>query len=1429
MFGRKIGTLQKLIDTATVPDSGVKWKHVLEYLEDHCDEIDDAPDLPFDSPLPSHFVACSELKAELRHDRSSGESLLRNVLHKIPPEICAALCQLGPSVLRATCPRDRLPIQYACRYPVSPQLDEVIVILAKACPESLIHRDHLGQTAVHYLFLHHAPQRSPALVASLCSHVLTIASSDRDCADDESRRDFPLPPFPSSGSAAVVHDAVDGSLPLHYAVMNGASLRTIHVLLQAHPASQSLTDRYGRTALHRYLGAGSLGDDAKDVSGEPWSGEPWWRHPISKELVQMLTSSRVARTTDCLGRTPLHWACVFVAYNYFHDSNHLPIQALQSVLASHVGQLATRDAAMQTPLMVLFGTMNHLQRTKKPKTTHYSLIEGGLPAFTPSSSLMDLLLKHPDDSAAVNIATLEDSIGRLPLHLAVECAVDLPTIEVLLQYFPNALVHATEEMKVPLHSAFTPFAAPRQSAALISLLLQQYEAGTHGTVIDGRLGLKMEDSSGMYPLHYVVKNKACLNIIELIMEKYPQAALQVGPANDLPAHNILTEPLLSIACGSQASSDDNPLSEASYEEYDVASKKSTLLLRPLTAEPRTLMLADSQFGMLPLHLTAMFEALPYANLLRMLQLNPDAALHYSTHGRHAYSPLDLHDMRQPRFRGTQDEWQHIRELLYSFGPTLGSHRHRQGLLSQCVRLIVDELNGNGAFHLDQGNIKEECETDLEISHSLSNLVLGSVPESRVVIPKQLKRSHNATATKQSTHVADDGPDLDIVPNSSSIYDEENTKLDYDLPTDADAGSTTGSEDSHSQDEYLSSDGDDDEEEIDYQDEIEDLPYQKRLAKKKKKRRGVPTDEGHTTNVDLLFEEAKSRANTEKRELVNGSGKEVDDYTGPPNNSSWSPTAHQKPRFISEVAFRLWTFFSLYCDLHNPNDNYSMQVGEILEEIDFDTAQTLSTMSLPPFAAVYFPPNESLFGSTFRDRASPKCRELIYKTCYFLGKYEFDKEDDILIHRSDDGSSLLVQAFEWIFTTETETDARRPGISEEQIWTSGELPADVGATFSYWKRPVWMKFTKRLTEYRTEVEHRAIFDIPADGGPCPHVGVSPLLSYYSAMSSERKQDRIYKHDTGDNRFKSLTLYGRRNSSQVKQHELTLKDYPFALVYPASSRGTLHEYLMEYGPLELDEIRSLARNLLHTLSFLHDKGFVHGQVTTRNICLCGYGEAKQWCLQSLSCLTKMTDCTFFGSIKHDGFIPFNLESLPPEFFVSLSPSEYQIYKRYWSQVEKLFGVQIAASALQPVLDFKKGTFNVGRCFFESQAQDTGALPSLPYALALSNRRLDFWALGYLIFTLMSGISNLDQITRQHIDDEELEHTIYEHILDPLAQDFLVWVLATKADPTITCETILSHPFLDPSALNRAKIIGARTKKALQMKQKRMQEMERNHEKA
>lgn len=1425
MFGRKIGTLQRLIDAAALQDSGVKWKHVLEYLEDHCDEVEVAPEISFESPLPPHFVACSELKAELRHDRATGESLLRNVIHKIPPEICAALCQLGPSALIASCPRELIPIQYACRYPVNPQLDEVIIIMAKACPESLIHRDHFGRTALHYLFLHHAAERSPTIIASLCSHVLkTITASERDCADDETRRNFPLPAIPLTGSAAVVHDAVDGCLPLIYAIMNGASLRTIHVLLQAYPASQSLTDRYGRTALHRYLGAGSLGEDCRHISGEPWSGQPWWSHPISKELVEMLTSSRVARTTDSVGRNPLHWACVFVAYNYFHDTHHVSIKVIQLVLASHVGQLATRDAKMQTPLMVLLGTMSHLQRTEQAKSTVYDMEEGGPPAFRPSPSLMDLLLKHPDDSAAINIATLEDSMGRLPLHLAVQCSVDLPTLELLLKYFPNALIHATEEMKVPLHCAFTPFAAPRQTSESISLLLQQYEAGTHGTLIDGRLGLKMEDASGMYPLGYAVKNRSCLKIIELIMEKYPQAALQVGPVNDLPAHNILTDALISISCGYQASSDGESLSDASQEEFAVASKKSTLLLRPLTADPRTLMLADSHFGMLPLHLALMFEALPYANLLRMLQLNPDAALHYSTHSRHAYSPLDLHDMRQSRFRDTQEEWSHIRELLYSFGPTLGSHRHRQGLLSQCVRLIVDELNGTGTYHLGHGHEKEGCEADLEIPHSLSNLVLSSDPESRVVIPKEFKRSHNVT--QHFTCVADDQFALDIVPNSSSIYDEENTKLDYDLPTEADAGSTTASEDSHSKDEYLSSD-DDEEEEIDYQDEIEDFPYQKRLAKKKKKRRGVPTEESHTANVDLLFEEAKKRANHKKHDDLDDP--EVEDAVDSPKKSCLSLKSHPRPRFISEVAFRLWTFFSLYCDPQNPNDNYAVQVGEILEGVDFQTVQTLVTLPLPLFAASYFPTSESFFGSTFREMANPKCRELIYKAFYFLGKYEFDKDDDILVHRSDGGSSLLVRAFEWIFTTETQTEASRPGISEEQIWTSGELPADVGTTFNCWKRPIWIKFTKKLAEYRAEVDHRAILDIPVDGLSYPHTGFSPLLSHYSATSSERKQDRVYKHDTGDERFKSLTLYGSRKSSLIKQHEVPLKDYSYALIYPASSRGTLHEYMMEYGPLELDEIRSLGRLLAETMSSLHDKGFVHGQMTTKNICLCGYGEAKQWCLQTLSSLTRISDDSFFGSIKPDGFVPFAVESLPPEMFASLSPPEFRTYKEYWSLVEKLYGIQIVGSPFEPVPDLNTGAFSVVKCFFDAQAQGTQVLPSLPYTLVLSNPRLDFWALGNLLFTLISGRSLLSQNPRGPCDDETAEVTICEHITDPLAQDLLLCLLETKPNQTVSFKTFLSHPFFDSSSPNRAKVIGDRTTKASEMKRERMQKMEKMYEKS
>jgi hypothetical protein len=134
----------------------------------------------------------------------------------------------------------------------------------------------------------------------------------------------PLPEIPPPNekeeipqSAAIVHDSCHGAIPLHYAVMQGASKEVLRALIEDYPGSTAVGDRRGRTALAWYLGAGSLMESKKtNVCGEVNDSNvtPWWHTRLSIQLIQLLISSKAARMVDRdTNRTPLHWACHFFA------------------------------------------------------------------------------------------------------------------------------------------------------------------------------------------------------------------------------------------------------------------------------------------------------------------------------------------------------------------------------------------------------------------------------------------------------------------------------------------------------------------------------------------------------------------------------------------------------------------------------------------------------------------------------------------------------------------------------------------------------------------------------------------------------------------------------------------------------------------------------------------------------------------------------------------------------------------------------------------------------------------------------------------------------------------------------------------------------------------------------------------------------------
>jgi hypothetical protein len=319
---------------------------------------------------------------------------------------------------------------------------------------------------------------------------------------------------------------------------------------------------------------------------------------------------------------------------------------------------------------------------------------------------------------------------------------------------------------------------------------------------------------------------------------------------------------------------------------------------------------------------------------------------------------------------------------------------------------------------------------------------------------------------------------------------------------------------------------------------------------------------------------------------------------------------QQPDNMSDVALRIWTFFVLYCDPNNPNDNYVKQISDIIDEIKFSTVENLASIAIPPYGYSYLQ-DEYRKGLSFRDVASPKCRELIHKTCFFVGRYDLSLEQlqqqenstSLLVHRSMDGSTVTIRAIEWIFTTEEATAARDTRVAVANIWATGEIPSDVAVTFRSQKRPVWITFTKQMSTYEKEIGIRMALDVSVDEEieysdsqkTLQNKGIVPILNHFNALNANRKKDRTYNVDINDERFRTLNMVGGDVVSN--QFKLRLSDYPFAIVYPASRLGgTLDDYFWHFGikpdyirnPDSLDENKKICRDVAAAVAKMHEKG-------------------------------------------------------------------------------------------------------------------------------------------------------------------------------------------------------------------------------------------------
>ena len=1592
-------------------NSKVLWAKVLNYLEINS-TTDGAIENPeFESPLPPYSVP-SEILDEQLLERKFGprqdNTILKLAVTAAPAHVVAALCHLQPHAARIADHRGKLPLHVACRRnPNDPDALKIFDILLVVYDEALAHRDMAGRTPLHCLFMYnHAPHRSvdivkifcqelsPKLIGSLkqpAPHINTNNSAgDASNAHPSSpssaggsNENFPLPEVPNPSSkdkvpscAVIIPDARHGALPLHYAVMEGASRDVLRFLLDMYPESKVLVDRRGRSALAWYLGAGygvgptkttTAGNKSNIPTKQLVTGEPtdphtasWWdKNKVESATVQLLLTSKSARMADCTGRSPLHWAiCTLARYHYHlqqppsfeqysgsmppphHRCPSISMKTFHLLLDHYTEGLVTGDLQEKTPLHLLFDAIKEVQEQdcerllrNKTERTDLDLTHGGRKTsaaasvsgavsvssrrsvgtehgfarvltgnFSPPLDLLEILISASTtgvnnigmgsgssvvgggDAASVNAASgmhldekspvfMEDMDGRLPIHCAMEVASSPEVIKMLIKAHPTSLVHTTEERQVsPLHAALlSPYVAPLQTPETMRLVLQAYVASRHGTYVDGRLALKMEDADGNYPIHYACKNQVCLDVLQMFVEEYPKCALYQTPEGNLPLHSLLDEHVFaghpdgmppigaSLATSNTWSSPKEE--EFHKEKLRVSQEKIRLLIDPILASNRVLdLLKTPSFthGMLPLHIVVAWGAVPYTTVRRMLEKCPAAAEQRTKIEGHQYSPLDLHERHKANVmemtnsnsqlsKEMDDDWQRIRELLFSFSPLLEGHRQLNDILLQSVRVVRSELgftlstpsNGAGerSYHwtIEQGLKNEPEVAPIEMAETFTSIEVpdidhGGRPLSKKAIersrqpaatPKQKKPKKNSS--KRSTNkskgsnraVSHSRTDLSKQ-TKKSIYDDDALGTGY-VISDGEEDDNDELEDDYfsgpeSAEEYLSDESD---ERFDSFDDDHEGGDPTATTAEASWDNSVPAN--HPATSDSAARKDKGSPQEEKKE----------DWLRPSHSDEADLTRSCGPHF-SEVGMRLLTFFMLYCDEKNPADNYASLVEEILDEVSRIVVEQVVSLPLPAYASQYLEEGARITGLTLRDVASPKCRELVHKLFYFLGRFDFRSETGgILLDRSSDSSTVQVRSSEWIFSTEEYNEAPEiePGVAEAQVWETGVIPPEevgyMGATFKAMRRSICFLFTKNAHAYHNEIKSRESLGVSVDRGLYSESHIVPLIGHFDATGLDRRDDRMYKNDTNNESFITLDIFGKRGGLSAGE-SICLADYPYALVVPYSNYGDLFDYFFRHGVEGVDDTREICSQIGKALASMHEKGIIHGNVSMRNIVLfppMDEAEAeegrKHWALKNLSGACRLRDSnSYMGKVSAQGFEEFYSSSLPPEMFVKLTQEELKQYKEYWDTVEKEFGATINRSVVDPVVDFHTGASYVMRCHFvpdEAQAGHANQkLPPLPYKLYPARESADIWAFGQLLFMLCSTgrplfptnartgrLLNYKEICEW--DMQSAEAMIYEFVDNPLAQDILLRLLAPyEKRASLTMETILSHPFFTDTNL-------------------------------
>ena len=176
------------------------------------------------------------------------------------------------------------------------------------------------------------------------------------------------------------------------------------------------------------------------------------------------------------------------------------------------------------------------------------------------------------------------------------------------------------------------------------------------------------------------------------------------------------------------------------------------------------------------------------------------------------------------------------------------------------------------------------------------------------------------------------------------------------------------------------------------------------------------------------------------------------------------------------------------------------------------------------------------------------------------------------------------------------------------------------------------------------------------------------------------------------------------------------------------------------------------------------------------------------------------SFLGSVDENGFARFHVDTLPPEMFATLSPSELKLYTSYWKTIRRDYdNVHVDDRILSPIIDLDTGEVRVVKSHFvpQTKKEDVDLVP--PYDLQRPSHVNDLWAFGQLLYTVLTGREMLNHNDRLgYIEDfsgayRHARAAVYEYVDDPLAKDILLLCLGPSTTrKELTIKKVLDHPF-------------------------------------